>query len=147
MMARATKTRLGYGLALALPLAVFAGASDAQAQEAPKKGAEQVCVVTLDPATIPVQQEQVLLRARFSTAIGEKLSALIEEASGVKVVAVEGPAPQAAEAGPDAPPVIVANVRLDASQAAAGEWTISFEGEQGKCTGKLAVERGEPESR
>jgi hypothetical protein len=97
-------------------------------------------VAKVQPEKISSQEEPVSLRAVYSESIGKVLSALIEEGSGIKVVEVVSTA-----STPAAEPVVT--VQLDLSKAIAGEWTLSFQGESGKCTAKVTVQAAEDPSR
>jgi hypothetical protein len=123
------KNSARYGGALVLALAVLAGTATAQ-QPAEKQQME--CVATLQPTNASAQADPVVLRAVYSASIGEVLSAKIDEASGIKVIEV-----RSAQSSPGSAPG--SSVELDLSNAVAGEWTVSFQGEGGLCSGTLVV--------
>jgi biotin carboxyl carrier protein len=122
-----------------LALSAIALTSVAQAQEVAEAPVAE-CVAKVQPEKISSQEEPVSLRAVYSESIGKVLSALIEEGSGIKVVEVVSTA-----STPAAEPVVT--VQLDLSKAIAGEWTLSFQGESGKCTAKVTVQAAEDPSR
>lgn len=132
-MLQITKKALRFGGLLVVPVLVLTGV--AQAQEA-TESAPVECVAKVQPEKISAQAEPVSLRAVYSESIGEVLSALIEESSGIKVVEV-APATDA----PSSTPAVL--VQLDLSKAVAGDWTLSFQGESGKCTAKVTVQAAE----
>jgi hypothetical protein len=129
-MLRITKVALRIGGLLVVPVLMLAGV--AQAQEPTEMPALE-CVAKIQPEKISVQAEPVSLRAVYSESIGAVLSALIEESSGIKVVEVS----QASDTPSSTPAVLV---QLDLSKAVAGDWTLSFQGESGKCTAKVTVQ-------
>ncbi|HEX7049980.1 MAG TPA: hypothetical protein VF188_07170 [Longimicrobiales bacterium] len=131
-MMRRIKSMPGSMLAVALAAVVMTAAT-ANAQERPPIPSQQ-CTAALDPAEIAVQAEEVGVVATYSQDIGKTLRATIQEESGVQVLAIEPVATMLDAAG--------VNLTLNASQAAVGEWTITFEGENGTCAGKLRVTGG-----
>ncbi len=134
-MLQITKNVLRFGGLLVLPAIVLV--STAQAQEVVEAPAVE-CVAKIQPEKISAQVEPVSLRAAYSESIGKVLSTLIEESSGIKVVEVVPVADSPASA-----PIVT--VQLDLSKAVAGEWTLSFQGESGKCTAKVTVQAaGDP---
>lgn len=132
-MLQITKNALRLGGLLVVPVLLLS--STAQAQEAPEAAVVE-CVATVKPEKITVQAEPLSLRAVYSESIGAVLSALIEESSGIKIVEVA-----AAADAPSSTPAVV--VQLDLSKAVAGDWTLSFQGESGKCTAKVTVQAAE----
>lgn len=133
-MIQITKNALRFAGLLVLPLVAMANA--AEAQEAAKPAAAAECVATVQPAQIKTQADPVTLRAVYSESIGKVVSALADTKSGIQVVEVKAAAAEPA-----------VSVQLDLSKAVAGEWTISFEGEDGKCTGKVVVQGAEESGR
>lgn len=130
------KAALRAGGVLVVATIVLAGV--AEAQEAPRAEAPE-CVVKVQPERLSVRSEPQHLSAAYPENIGKVLSALIDEASGIKVVEVVEVAPN-----PDDPaPSSMVRVSLDLSAAVAGEWTLSFQGESGKCTAKVTVQAAE----
>lgn len=116
-------------------------ASTVQAQQPQQEPAPApACEAKIQPAKLTPQEEPVSLRAAYSDSIGKVLSALIEEESGAKVLEVQ-------EASDSAPAEPAVQVRLDLSKAVAGEWTLSFQGESGKCTAKVTVQAAEDATR
>jgi hypothetical protein len=136
-MLQIAKNAFRFGGLLMLPVFVLAGI--AQAQEAGEAPAAE-CVATVQPEKISAQEEPISLRAVYSESIGKVLSALIEESSGIKVVEVV----PSADAPTSTPGVMV---QLDLSKAVEGEWTLSFQGENGKCTAKVTVQAADALSR
>jgi hypothetical protein len=122
-----------------LVLSALVVTSTAEAQEAVEAPAVE-CVAKVQPEKLSSQAEPVSLRAVYSESIGEVLSALIEVESGVKVVEVAS-----ADVAPSAEAVVT--VKLDLSQAVAGEWTLSFQGETGKCTARVTVQAADDQRR
>ncbi len=120
----------------ALASAGLAGLTrDAQAQ-APTPPTPP-CEVRVNPVTVPVQAEVVELSATLSEAIGETLSARVDEASGIQVVAVE----VVKGAGGEAPAAHKVAVQLSTASAVAGEWALTLEGDDGRqCSGKVQVQ-------
>ncbi|MBX6365444.1 MAG: hypothetical protein IRZ00_16360 [Gemmatimonadetes bacterium] len=162
-------TTNGIRLATAVAALVFVGASVAHAQEPAKASpAEpQVCKITLDPASAPVQAEPVQVKASLSQAIGAGVVAAIqEEGSGLEVALAgpdaagksavttpnpAGPAPKepavekpASSTALPAPTAGAAGesvaLTLNTQAAKPGEYTLTLKGESGTCTGKLTVE-------
>lgn len=129
-MLQITKKMLRFGGLLVVPVLALVGV--AQAQES-RDQAPVECEAKVQPEKISVQTEPVSLRAVYPESIGAVLSALIEESSGIKVVEIT-PATDA----PSSTPAVL--VQLDLSKAIAGDWTLSFQGESGKCTAKVTVQ-------
>lgn len=123
------KSSIRYGSVLILAITVLSATAAAQA---PTEKQAVECVATLQPTNATAQADPVVLRAIYSASIGEVLSAAIDEASGIKVIEVKS-----ASSAPGSAPT--ASVELDLSKAVAGEWTVSFNGEGGKCAGTLVV--------
>lgn len=115
-------------------LGLFAVASvgAAEAQE-PAQAPVAKCEAEVQPAELKQQAQPVALHAALSESIGKVGSAEIAERSGARVIGVK----QATEDG--APSPVIA-LQLDLSQAVAGEWALTFEGENGKCSAKVTVQ-------
>lgn len=126
--------RITGGVAFSL----FAFVGLAEAQEVESTLVEE-CVAQVQPARLSPQTRPVNLSAVYTESIGKVLSALIDEASGVEIVDISQSEPD-----PDAPnPATEVRLRLDLSDAVAGEWTLQFQGEEGNCTAKVMVEEGD----
>ena len=100
---------------------------------APDGGPEAVlteCELTLRPAEVPQGPEAPVVRATLSEEIGEIQEVSVQERSQVQVEQVEAPSPN----------VLV--ITLDTEEAEAGQWTVTVEGEDGQCTGRLTVQGG-----
>lgn len=121
---RGVNHRVGLGLAIALGL--LAAATNVQAQD-PEPEQAMACEVEVAEA-VSVSEEPVVLEASYTEAIGEALSAVLQEESGVQLVSAE---PGAEEQS--------VRLTLDTSQAVSGEWTVSLMGESGECTGTFTV--------
>lgn len=129
---------LVFGLALPVTLAL-APAANAQEAVAATDVMENQCVATVEPVAVPVQAEPVTLGLELPEALGERLSALLEEESGVEVVEVA-----AAQASEGEQQVQKISVKLNTSAATAGEWTITLASESGRrCSGKITIQAGE----
>lgn len=128
------------GLLVAFAI-VTAGAAQAQEPQKPQQEPAPApeCQAKVEPAALKQQTEPVSLRAAYSGSIGKVIAALIEEESGAKVLEVQ----EVAESAPAEPAV---QVRLDVSKAVAGEWKLSFQGENGKCAAKVTVQSAETEN-
>lgn len=121
--------RVGLGLAVALGL--LGSATVVQAQDpVPEPTTGQCEVQVAEP--VSVSEEPVVVEATISDTIGEALSAVLQEESGVQLVS--------AEAGAEEGQV---SLTLDTSQAVSGEWTVSLMGESGECSGTFTVAAAE----
>lgn len=138
-MLQVARMSLRFGGLLVLPLMVMASAAEAQEVAAAQSAAAE-CVARVQPERVATQADPVVLRAVYSESIGKVLSALADDKSGIKVVEVK---PVAEEMGGE--PMV--SVQLDLSNAVAGEWTLSLQGESGKCTGKVVIQAAESRSR
>lgn len=136
------KTILLRGGSVALSVFLLAGVAKAQEVVEGAEAAVEECVARIQPEKVSVQAEPLQLSAVYSESIGKVLSALIEESSGIKVVEVEEVEPTGD--APNSAPIV--RVSLDLSNAVAGEWTLSFQGEGGKCTAKVTVQAAESPS-
>lgn len=88
------------------------------------------CELTLRPAEVPQGPEAPVVRATLSEEIGEIRGVSVQERSQVQVEEVEAPSPN----------VLVITLRTE--EAEAGQWTVTVEGENGQCTGRLTVQGG-----
>ena len=115
-------------------LAVFAFIGPAELPAVAPDGEQEPglteCEITLRPAELPRGPEPPVVRATLSEDIGEIRGVSVEERSRVEVVQMEAPSPN----------VLVINLRTE--EAEAGEWTVTVEGENGECTGRLTIQGG-----
>ena len=122
-------------VALSLFVGLWGFAQDARAQAADVEAA--VCEIQLDQTAVPVQAEAVTLSAKLPAEIGERLSARLDEGSGVQVVTVQ---PTMAQDG-EGPAVRAVALTLNTANAIAGEWALTLEDEDGRqCTAKVRVQ-------
>lgn len=125
-------------LALSAAVASAQAASTSAKPVQPEKSAAgtvapAACTVKFAVDSIPSSASPLVVNAALSSAIGDSASAAFPGPSGISVVAV-GPA---AVGGANA-----LQLTLNTSAAKAGEWTVSFKGKTGECTGKLKVVAG-----
>lgn len=130
-----SQSKFVYGLVLP---AVFAVTSVAGAQEAPAEPSEEQCVAAVEAKALPVQAEPVELNMKLPATLGEKLSAIFAEESGVSVLeVVAAPAAEGEE---------IRNVllRLNTGAAQAGEWMVTVANDEGvRCVATVEVKGAE----
>lgn len=131
------KTQSKVVYALVLP-AMFAAASVARAQEAPSEPTQEQCVAAVEAKALPVQAEPVELNVKLPLALGERLSAIFAEESGVSVLEVV--AAPAAE-GEELRTVLL---RLNTGAAKVGEWKVTLANDEGaQCVGTVEIRGAE----
>lgn len=114
------------GLTVAVAVGVLVTATALQAQDPEPEAATECEVQVAEP--VSVSEEPVVVEATLSEAIGEALTAVVQDESGVEFVSAE----PAEEEG-------AVNLTLNTSEAVSGEWTISLTGESGECAGTFTV--------
>jgi|SRR5690606_6792473 len=128
--------RLAYGLTL--PAVLFLAPVAVAQESAPDVGQGQ-CVAVVEPAAVPVQAEPLELSIALPEALGERLSALFEAESGVEVVEVT-----ATPASGEEPRAQQVSLKLNTSEAKAGEWTLTLANESGRrCSARVTIRAGE----
>lgn len=86
------------------------------------------CSVKLANDSVPVRPTPVAVRASLTEAIGDSVSATLDQESKASIVSVgKADAPNALE------------LTLNTSQAVPGEWNLSLKGTSGECTGKVKI--------
>lgn len=145
----------------------------AQEQEPQEQQQEQElaeCKLHLEPGDIEAQKEPVEIQVAFEEKIGTTSDVEADAASGLKILKVERPVTEMAAEGEkaepeeeepefeaageepvpgrDVPGEIQYDliVRLDASQAQAGNWELRFIGTEGSCRTQIEVEAAETEA-
>lgn len=108
--------------AVAAPIAVSATPARAEPVLA--------CALKLANDSIKVSAEPVSLRASLSDAVGDSVSATLQQESKASVVSIGHPAP----AEPNS-----LEITLNTSQAVPGDWSLSVKGTTGECTGKVKI--------
>jgi hypothetical protein len=94
------------------------------------------CEIVVDAEALPRSAEPLMVEATYSEPIGEELTVVIPEESGIRLVAVE----------PDAENGQVLHLTLDTSEAAPGEWELAVRSDAGQCTGTLVVAADEEDT-
>ena len=125
-----TRMTLGLAASLFVPLALTAGSTALEAQEA----MAEHCTAAFSHETIPVQAEPVMLKVTMSHEIGDLKGGVASEESGIVVKEVK-----ASDEG-----MILS---LDTSKAVAGEWKLGFTGSEGACDGKVKVKAAAEETK
>lgn len=110
-------------------LGLVAIAAPAQARQSSPESKE--CNVEVAAEAIPVHPDLFEVRATFSAALGERIVALLDKESRVRVAAVEP--------DPDHPRSV--RLTLDTSEAVVGDWTLVLESDTGVCRGAFRVAR------
>lgn len=112
--------------ALGLALAATAPAQ-AQSPDEPR------CDVEFQPSQVVVQQKTVTVAAALSEQVKQVTEIAPQGESGLVVEAFQQQEPSARQ-----PDVVI---RLDTSDANAGEWSVTVAGEATTCEGTLTVRR------
>ncbi len=115
-----------FAFAAVIPLALTAGASALQAQEAMAES----CTASFSAETVTIQSDPVMLTLTLSNAIGDIEHGTAAEKSGLVVTEVTS-----GEEG--------IALYLDTSKGKTGEWQLSFKGSEGACSGIIKVNAAE----
>lgn len=86
------------------------------------------CSVEIRPDTLTIRHRPARVLVRIPGGLGEVEGVDASDASGVEVLEVEADAAGGAWI-----------VRLDLSDARAGQWTLAFRGSEGSCRGKMTT--------
>lgn len=117
------------GAALMAALVAFA---PAQAQSADRRPAQAACDVDFQPEKVVVQQRAVTVAADLSEQVSQGTEVAPQDESGLIVESFQ-------EGKPSLQPDV--EITLDTSDADAGEWTVTIEGESTTCEGTLTVRK------
>jgi hypothetical protein len=122
------------GLGLGLSLALLWTATGLQARQ-PAEGMPLECEVTVGLEQIPIQADPVTVPVQYTDELGEAVTAILPEESGVAVTGVGRDETDEAN---------VLRLVLDTSEAIAGEWPVTLLSGDRECRGVARI--GSPEA-